>query len=247
MENREFYKWSQLKRELKREFLPPDLDFQLEIQTTNRVQARNEKFGDYFHDISKLFQSMTRPISDRRKFEIIWRNMRYDYKNAMVGKRIKSISQLKKYGRLIDENYWTRFHRSYENSYKPRTNNIEEISTSFQNISSFDKNSKSSMNKSQSTKNEPKGNPRTQEVCNKNKVKQTTNEEAMEGSSKSTLQQLLNQYKRPPIGTCYNCRENGHHYKECSQPSCKFCRICGFPAVLTKTCPNCPKNVENSA
>ncbi|XP_062707678.1 eukaryotic translation initiation factor 3 subunit A-like [Aedes albopictus] len=81
MKNRDFRNWGELKSELKREFLPPDLDFQLEIQATNRRQARGEKFVDYLHDILKRFQSMTRPISERRKFEIIWRNMRFDYKN----------------------------------------------------------------------------------------------------------------------------------------------------------------------
>ncbi|XP_053686377.1 meiosis-specific nuclear structural protein 1-like [Sabethes cyaneus] len=63
------------------------IEFLKEIQTTNRLQTRNEKFADYFSDMNKLFQSMTRPISDRRKFKTIWRNMRFDYKNAMIKKR----------------------------------------------------------------------------------------------------------------------------------------------------------------
>lgn len=57
---------------------------------------------------------MTKPISDQRKFEIVWRNMRYDYKNALTGSRIKTTSRLKKYGRIIDENNWNMFQKSNE-------------------------------------------------------------------------------------------------------------------------------------
>lgn len=64
--------------------------------------------------MQKLFQSMTKPISDQRKFEIVWRNMRYDYKNALTGSRIKTTSRLKKYGRIIDENNWNMFQKSNE-------------------------------------------------------------------------------------------------------------------------------------
>ncbi|XP_055623057.1 trichohyalin-like [Toxorhynchites rutilus septentrionalis] len=117
-ENRDFRNWHELKRELKREFLPPDLNFQIEIQATNRRQARGEKFVDYFHDMIKLIQSMTRPMSERRKFEVIWRNMRFDYKNAMIGAGIRSLPKLKKYGRMVDENYWNIYQKPTENQYR---------------------------------------------------------------------------------------------------------------------------------
>lgn len=63
----------------------------------------------------------------------------------------------------------------------------------------------------------------------------------MEGTSRGTLKDLTREYKRPPIGTCYNCRNQGHHYAECEEPRAKFCRMCGLLGALTKTCPACPK------
>lgn len=239
MENRDFRNWTQLKSELKREFLPPDLDFQLEIQATNRRQARGEKFVDYLHDMQKIFQSMTRSISEKRKFEIIWRNMRFDYKNAMTGACIKSLPKLKRYGRIVDENNWSIFQKPFENSSKPRSNQLNEISTP----------SKTN-NTQQKTKNNKQIEASKQQKQKVEEEQQKTHEgqvEPMEGSTKGTLKMLVEQYKRPPIGTCYNCRKQGHYYFECEEPRHTFCRICGFPDVLTKTCPRCPKNLESSA
>lgn len=243
LENREFRTWSQLKSDLKREFLPPDLDFQLEIQATNRRQARGEKFIDYFHDMLKIFQSMTRPISERRRFEIIWRNMRFDYKNAMTGADIKSLSKLKRFGRVVDENNWANFQRSVENPPRSKTNQVNEITNS-----KADKNSQNS-SKSDKSKNEQGSmkNKSNTDKGSRGKERKDTEIEPMEGSATNTLQKLVDQYKRPAIGVCYNCRKQGHHYGECSLDRHKFCRVCGFPDVLTKTCPYCAKNAESSA
>lgn len=205
MENRDFRTWFELKSELKREFLPPDLDFQLEIQATNRRQGRSERFVDFFHDIQKLFQSMTRPISDRRKFNIVWRNMRFEYKNAMTGANINSLPKLKRYGRVVDENNWFSFQKPFENTMKSRHNQINEISAP---------NKANTSSKQMSGHNSHKEKDRTSKLSNQSKWQETAGEkrspkqtvplDPMEGSTKSTLKLLVEQYKRPAIGTCYN-------------------------------------------
>lgn len=161
MENRDFRNWSELKSELKQEFLAPDLDFQLEIQATNRRQARGEKFVDYLHDMLKIFQSMTRPLPEKRRFELIWRNMRFNYKNAMIGTGIKSISKLKRYGRIVDENNWSIFQKTVES-----TNN-EACSSQLNEISTD--------NKPKTTKQKPK--PKLTEQSNRSE-KQNLDERA---------------------------------------------------------------------
>lgn len=247
LENRDFRTWSQLKSELKREFLPPDLDFQLEIQATNRRQARGERFVDFFHDMLKIFQSMTRPMSEKRKFEIVWRNLRFDYKNAMTGARIKSLSTLKRYGRIVDENNWASFQRNSDNPVRSRGMQVNEI-TGSQNPNKSSKSSTKTVKTLKEFSSKPKSEPNeTHQGEAKKQEKQNSVWNPMEGSSAGTLQQLVEQYKRPAIGVCYNCKKQGHHYAECADDRRKFCRICGFPGVLTKTCPICAKNEESSA
>lgn len=251
-ENKEFRNWYQLKKELKREFLPPDLDFQLEIQATNRRQGRGEKFVDYFHEMQKIYHSMTKPISDRRKFDIIWRNMRHEYKNAMTGANIHSLHKLKRFGRTVDENNWYLYQKSAENQ-KSRNSQLNEISgfkekskkdQSGNNVSTrvFQNSKYNKFGKNESESDKPrkpeKEHPRRQENVPLN---------SMEGSSGGTFKNLVETYRRPPLGVCYNCRKPGHHYGECPDKRQKFCRLCGFSDVFTSLCPVCSKNVENSA
>ena len=198
-ENRDFRTWSELKHELKREFLPSDLDFQLEVQATSRRQARGEKFADYFHEMQKLFQSMTRPISERRRFEIIWRNMRFDYKNAMTGAGVRSLAKLKKYGRQIDENNWNMFQKSFEAPTRPKTNQVNEIQVG---KSQNEKPNKGGL--ANNSRNLPKNKRKdgySAQSSSKDIEKGTEGKNdspsSMEGSAKGTSQKLVEHYKRP--------------------------------------------------
>lgn len=247
-ENRDFRNWRGLKRELKREFLPPDLNFQIEAQASGRRQAKGEKFADYFHDMQKLFQAMTKPISERHKFSIVWRNMRFDYKNALTGANIKNLTKLKKYGRIVDENNCNLFQKSIEGPVRPKQHSISEITTSqFQKQKN---NNSSGHNTKIFTKSKPKqeNNEKIQRSeepkggSEKGVEKPSNMAREMEGTAAGTLQVLVDQYKRPPLGTCYNCRNTGHHYTECSNKRGSFCRVCGFQDVFTSKCPHCQKN-----
>lgn len=251
VENRDFRNWHELKKELKREFLPPDLDFQLEVQATERRQARGEKFTDYLHDMMKIFHSMTRPISDRRKFDIIWRNLRFDYKNSMTGAGVRSLSKLKKYGRIIDENNWTMFNKSHENVNRGRSSQVNEVaatdSSKSKGASQQNSNSLSRVFTRTKPKNEPQEKSKPLVETNSGERKGEKSANPVEGSANSTLMLMAEKYRRPPIGVCYNCRVSGHHYADCPKPKGKFCRLCGFGDVITPACPVCQKNEADSA
>lgn len=221
------------------------------MQATERRQARGEKFTDYLHDMMKIFHSMTRSISERRKFDIIWRNLRFDYKNAMTGAGVRSLSKLKKYGRIIDENNWSIFHKSHENMGRSRNAQVHEVATI---DSQKSKSSSQNVNSASRvfTRSKPKSDPIDKtKPLSETKISGEKNGEKpadpVEGSSKSTLVEMAEKYRRPPIGVCYNCRTSGHHYADCSKPRGKFCRICGFGDVFTNACPVCPKNEAGSA
>lgn len=233
--------------------MPPDLDYQLEIQATNRIQGRWEKFSDYYHEIQKIFHSMTKPMSERRRLKIIWRNMRHDYKNAMISRKIQDLSTLRRIGRKVDENNWYLFRKPAESNPKPRNQQISELEVHPNSVTQ-DSNSKGT----KIFRNSNRGNPtKIDSGVSKGQSKQSSQFkqmnkhespplEPMEGSSTGTLKVLVDKYQRPPIGVCYNCRQSGHHYVECTQKRMKFCRLCGFSEVFTSTCPFCQKNGQNS-
>lgn len=252
IENGDFHRWKSLEKKLKREFLPPDIDYQLEMQASSRKQARGEKFVDFYHDIQKTFQSMESQLSSKRKFQIVWRNMRHEYKNALTGAKIdKNLAKLKEYGRLVDENNWYLFQRPIENPGRRKSNQIEEIAT-YQ--KQYNKQPTPNMNKTRIFQNSnlnPRYQNNNKNVPNETKKLNTEEreqkiDEPMEGSSSGTLQNLVRNYKRPAIGTCYNCRKSGHHFGECPEQRQKFCKRCGFSNVQTHLCPFCTKNETES-
>lgn len=88
--NRDFRNWRELVTELKLEFQPPDMDFYYEQQAAQRRQKRSERFQDYFNAVMEIFQYMAVAPSEQRMFDIIFRNLKSDYKNVLVVKGIRS-------------------------------------------------------------------------------------------------------------------------------------------------------------
>lgn len=251
VENGDFRNWSELKKELKREFLPPDIDFQLEVQATNRRQLRGEKFSDFFHEIQKIFHSMTKQLSEKRKFKIIWRNMRHDYKNALTGAGIKSLSKLRRYGRKVDENF-SFLQKQPEAMNRQRSSQVSEITSNptKSKTGSSGNNTRVFTNSRNQPKQKDSGEGKRDQKEIDRKEQGMREERSTPSVEKPTTDKTLavpTRYQRPPIGTCYNCRNHGHHYSECSEKRGMFCRVCGFPDVFTSACPACPKNPEGSA
>lgn len=48
------------------------------------------------------------------------------------------------------------------------------------------------------------------------------------------------------LSVCWNCRQEGHRFMNCSQPKNRFCHRCGYPNVVISTCPSCSKKNHTS-
>ncbi|XP_055616990.1 uncharacterized protein LOC129762589 [Toxorhynchites rutilus septentrionalis] len=113
--NRNFRSWNELVIDLKQEFQPPDMDFHYEQQAAQRRQRRSETFIDYYHAVMEIFDYMAIPPTEQRKFDIIFRNLRSDYKNALVIKGIRTLHSLKQWGKKLDSaNMWMYRNRDLE-------------------------------------------------------------------------------------------------------------------------------------
>lgn len=239
VENGDFSSWKELVTEMKREFLSPDHDHVSEFRAIERKQKHKEKFQDFFFDMQKLFNSLTKPISERKKFEIVFRNLRADYKGYVVAANIDNLADLKPFGRKLDATFWYKYeNRSTEESSKAR-NQISELKTHPK--------SKPTGAVSRPTKNLAEQKPLNKTDEDKNARKPSP--EQGEGNQKQNnsahdkgLQILVEKYVPPKPGVCFNCRLPGHHQTDCDRPKHKFCFRCGFLNVETKECPFCAKN-----
>lgn len=45
--------------------------------------------------------------------------------------------------------------------------------------------------------------------------------------------------------TCWNCRQNGHAWRQCPEPKRVFCHVCGFAGKISFNCPNKHQSNQN--
>ncbi|XP_055612388.1 uncharacterized protein LOC129758792 [Uranotaenia lowii] len=246
-ENEEFASWKQLVREMKNEFLSPDHDHVSEMRAIARKQGPKEKFQNYLIEMQKIFNGFTKSISEKRKFQMIFRNMRADYRGYAIASKIDNLADLKTFGRQLDATFWYKFQTTEEN---PRVRSqVNEIRTGTKpkTRDGIETPNQKSRYFYGSSKSEP-----WKETQKKKQQYQVSGKSTLDQSRKKNpapdgLEILLSNYSPLPEGRCYNCRLPGHHFKECSKPVHVFCQNCGFMNFETNNCPYCEKNLRPTA
>lgn len=235
VENEDFTTWKDLVTEMKKEFLSPDHDHVSEVRAIDRKQRSKEKFQDFFFDIQKIFNSLTKPISEKKKFEIVFRNLRADYKGHVVAAQIDNLADLKAFGRKLDATFWFK----YES--RSQDDQVNKSRTQVNELKSYQKQKPFSDKSRPVQKDSPK--PLEERVTKKTHSEDQPSEKTKSsGSTPDGLKTLVEKYVPLRPGTCFNCRLPGHHQNECDRPKHKFCYKCGFMNVETKSCPWCEKN-----
>lgn len=249
--NCDFRNWSELIAELKLEFQPPDMDFHYEQQAAQRRQKRSEKFQDYYNAVVEIFRYMAVPPSEERKFDIIFRNLRSDYKNVLVVKGVRTLKALRQWGRKLDSvNMWMYRGRDQESTQKPAQ--VHEVSAkSFQSRNQSGgkpwRPSPQTREPNQSNWKRPQDKPDTSGPKQPSVRNEGEYREDQPDSSRGALEKRVAGYKVPDRTTCFNCRGKFHYYAVCLAPKEVFCTVCGFPNFRRDNCPFCAKNAKGSA
>ncbi|XP_062707838.1 uncharacterized protein LOC109422985 [Aedes albopictus] len=247
VENEDFANWDELVAELKREFLSPDHDHVNEIKAISRKQGPKERFSDYLSELQKIFNSLTKPISEKKKFEIVYRNLRSDYKGHAVASNIDNLADLKRFGRQLDSTYWYKYtpnnqdqvasrnkaqvNEVRESRYQPKPPG-EDQKKSFKSRSFYRSRKEGSGEEDQPMKKSSRENPRN------------LTSEAKNPEEPRLSRAWVDRYVPPEEGTCFNCRRQGHDHTQCTYYRNKFCLRCGLHQVETKNCPYCAKNFK---
>ncbi|XP_062700230.1 uncharacterized protein LOC115256812 [Aedes albopictus] len=261
--NREFRNWTELVAELKLEYQPPDMDYHYEQQAAARRQKRGEKFQDYYNAIKEIFEQMAVPPTEHRKFDIIFRNLRSDYKNSLLVKGVRTLRMLKVWGRKLDSANWFLYHKS-EGDQGTRSSQIHEISrspvqrrqqpprndwkdTGFKGRSEWRNQTAGAY---QGPRNDNRGPrkpmPEQRKTDQQKSNKKPADVDPGEGCSKELLQKRVEAYRIPERTVCFNCRGNYHHSSACLKPKEIFCSTCGFQGFRKPDCPFCAKNEKQS-
>ncbi|EDS28053.1 conserved hypothetical protein [Culex quinquefasciatus] len=252
--NRDFTNWKELLVELKVEFQPPDLDYHYEQQATLRRQRRSEKFSEYYNAMKEIFSFMARQPSEDRKFDIVYRNLRADYRSALLVKEIKTLRLLKVWGRKLDAANWF-LYRGKETGSAQKSSQVNEVYQS--SSQKFDKPQPKPDWKPKGTGNKPGWSDNRKQSDQPRKPTENKNEKSSQpgptktqqqpGNSRATLEERVVRHRVPDSTVCYNCRGKYHHFKACLKERELFCAVCGFYDFTHENCPFCAKNGRKSA
>lgn len=113
-----FKSWSHLEKGLLRVFQPRDYAERLWDEIRNRTQTVNESLEIYLAIMNSYFSRLPKPPSERRKLKVIRRNLRPYLRDGLALQDIKSISDLLKSGRRLEEARGPEMHRPYSSQYK---------------------------------------------------------------------------------------------------------------------------------
>lgn len=246
--------WNHLVAELRKTFAHPELDSLVRAKIYQRRQQRSETFQNFYYEMEGMFRSMIHPMTEGEKLEVLRRNMRFDYKKALLWKPIASLAELLDAGHQIDASNFSLFAKAFGTEAS-----VNAVSSG---IPNREGNKPRSQNhyKSQEKVNfkDREGPPQKREGAAKadSKAASTPNqsgrpENPREGTSNPsrTLQFLVEGYRPPRGNECLYCRQTNHNLDQCRSYKGSICLVCGFRGFETQNCPFCKKNglqmVEN--
>ena len=194
---------------------------------------------------------MTIQMDDQEKLEILKRNLRRDYKKALLWKPIRNLPELVEAGHLIDASNFSLYPAVLGNERSVNVvtqRNGQSFRQSSGNQPHQDQN-RSEGSKIAKTKPDTFGKTRTDTLARETEsrapgTKRLGLDDPQEGSSKPrrTIDYLVAGFKPPPADVCLNCRQPNHQVEQCRSLKGLICYLCGFKGFDTQHCPYCQKN-----
>lgn len=199
--------WETLLTYLKMRYDNPNRDRFIREEMRNRKQKPNELFSAYLTDLEAMSQRMNRKMTSEEKFDIIVENMKLSYKRRLALEPVDSIEHLAQ--------LCYRFDALEANLYTSRTGSKPVMLNAILDDEDSDREI-----------------DHTEETCllalqARNFKKGPANSSTAKGNPGNERKPLL----------CWNCRNNGHMWRDCSQKKGIFCHICGHPDTTAFRCP----------
>ncbi|XP_055599014.1 uncharacterized protein LOC129748419 [Uranotaenia lowii] len=250
--------WQHLVFELRRTYLHPDLDALIKMKVYQRRQRQQESFYEFYSEVEKLIRTMSAPIPEFEKIQILQQNMRMDYKKQMAFVPVLNLESLVAAGQKLDALNFSAYNKVFGpdkvvnviegSDHKQATKNRQQVATS--DTSAAVQQLQNSYPRAAVAGSKGNSAPKSQNQFSPNlpgPSRQLVGKSSGETSSSQsqpplTLEMVVNNHKPPPSNRCYNCNREGHHAAICRQPPIIVCFKCGLRGFPTAMCPYCVKN-----
>lgn len=212
--------WADLVEQLKKDFLPRDIDDEIWEQIKTRKQRKNERVTIFIACVDNLFSRLSRVPHETTRVKYIKQNLLPEYYTQLALQDIDTVSQLQDLAKKLED--------SNLHLLNDKSSNQKRFSEHKDSASGFCYSSKleSSHNKYSNRSNKNKKPPRQSMLCDNTPCSSNTVSKSSPGSSI----------------VCWNCRQPNHIFQHCVLKRKTFCFRCGSPNFKTKDCPNCSKN-----
>ncbi|XP_062534809.1 uncharacterized protein LOC134203992 [Armigeres subalbatus] len=231
--------WQHLLLELRRTFMHPDLDTLIKMKVYQRHQSRNETFLQYYHGMEELFGTMSVPLPEYEKVQILMQNMRIDYKKQLNFLPIADLPTLVAAGQKIDSVNFSVYNKVFGSD---KSVNVVESPGS-------------------TTKLKPEKHPNQLPSCqqpphvgnssqtNRHQKGSQSHDLPRRGSTRpqSTLEEMIASHQPLSKRHCFNCGVFGHRIDQCRLPKGVLCENCGFRGYPSNNCPFCVKNAISAS
>lgn len=241
--------WQSLIFALREEFEPFDYCDRLWDEIKSRTQGRDEKFGHFISVMKNYFARLPKEPSEEEKLRVLLNNIQPFYLKHLCLQEITSIDELLHYGRKLEYvKMRSEQHRpppprrsllepdlAYEppprSSAPPRA--YDHSSRSSAPPRAFDHSPRSSAPQRVSaarTHYQPAEQPRP-----------TAQSFPADPSRPTEVTERPSQdrNRNRTVWICWNCRRQGHSFRNCREKMNTFCHRCGKEDVKTKDCEQC--------
>lgn len=211
-----FNSWTTFKHQLRLRFEQPNKDSVIERQILDRRQLQHETFNAFLTAIEKLAQQLTKSMPEARKLEILMENMKDCYKPFLTIYRIERIEDLVAICHSLDRSMY-RSYTSYPRNRPHQVNMLED----------------SEGDEEQENSGEDELNAISQAINRKRFTEKPQKEQTKGTENRRPTQSGENEDNI----LCWNCRQFGHFWRNCSKPKKVFCHFCGNMNYVVSNCP----------
>lgn len=219
----ELQTWQQFETSITYRFGNPNMDQGIRSKIHERKQLRGEPFIAFVSEIEKLDRLLSRPLSKRRKFEVVWDNMRLHYRTKISLVEVKDLQHLIQLNHRIDA---VDPQLQQQTGEVPIRRPVHQIEAEYSDDES-------------------------DQSATINAISSRGNRGFRQGNRQSTTQDQQNTDHRqaaPNSGqlNCWNCQENGHSWRQCQKPKVVFCYGCGNIGRTIRSCERCSRQAEGA-
>lgn len=209
----ELQTWENFETSITYRFGNPNMDQGIRSKIHERKQLRGEPFIAFVSEIEKLDRMLSRPLSKRRKFEVVWDNMRQHYRSKISLVEVKDLQQLIRLNHRIDA---ADPQLQQQPGEFPNRRPVHQIEAEYSDC--------------ESDRSAPINaiGGRYMRAPRQENLQRSTREQ-QNAAPNQTVNQL----------SCWNCQEQGHGWRQCQKPKVVFCYGCGNLGRTIRNCERC--------